>query len=65
MASATLMTRYYSGRISVPLTEHLNLDMFTRAISFEMVNNGPWVASELGPLIPQQRTCSDYGGMSV
>src|SRR5882724_9503981 len=29
------------------------------------VNNGPWVASELGPLIPQQRTCSDYCGMSV
>src|SRR6478672_11920566 len=29
------------------------------------VNNGPWVASELGPLIPQQRTCSDYCGISV
>jgi hypothetical protein len=29
------------------------------------VNNGTWVASELGPLIPQQRTCSDYCGMSV
>src|SRR5258708_24497857 len=29
------------------------------------VNNGPWVASELGQLIPQQRTCSDYCGMSV
>jgi hypothetical protein len=29
------------------------------------VNNAPWVASELSPLIPQQRTCSDRFGMSV
>src|SRR5258705_1155309 len=29
------------------------------------VNNGPWGASELGPLIPQQRTCSDYCNMSA
>jgi hypothetical protein len=29
------------------------------------VKNGPWVASELGPLIPQQRTYSDYCGVSA
>ena len=29
------------------------------------VINGPRAASELGPLIPGQRTCSDYFSMSV
>jgi hypothetical protein len=29
------------------------------------VINGPRAASELGPLIPGQRTCSDYFNMSV
>jgi len=29
------------------------------------VINGPRVASELGPLIPRQRTCGDYFSMSV
>jgi hypothetical protein len=29
------------------------------------VKLGPRAASELGPFIPQQQTCSDCGGMSV
>jgi len=29
------------------------------------VINGPRVASELGPLMPRQRTCGDYFSMSA
>jgi hypothetical protein len=31
----------------------------------DAVINGPWVALERGPFIPQQRTCKASGGMSV
>ena len=38
---------------------------FDRLMSPNGVINGPRAASELGPLIPGQRTCSDYFSMSV
>src|SRR6476660_4246095 len=53
------------GRVHV---DHAQLPVVLgekKRFSTASVNKGPWGASELGPLIPQQRTCSDYCGMSV
>ena len=56
------------GRIQMRKTNPLHFFTFglqRTAGPYSWVNNGPWIASELGPLIPQQRTCSDYCGMSA
>ena len=45
---------------SNPPAKSMKNHIIGRCFHTAWIINGPWVASELGPLIPQQRTSSDY-----